>query len=428
MVNEELLHFVWQHQFFNRKDLKTQDGQPLLIKRAGTLNRHSGPDFFNGQIRIGSILWVGNIEIHCRSSDWIAHRHQLDPAYQKVILHVVWEHDREIYLASGQKLSVLELKGLIKKQLIEKYQELQKSKAEIPCEKYLPELEPIYPLNMLDRCLLERVESKSDRISQILQQNQNDWESTFYQLLSKYFGFKVNAIPFELLAIQTPYSLVRKYCGRERSMQALFFGQAGLLQTGKGDEYYLSLKSEYEHLKRLHKLQAIDPSLWKFMRLRPSNFPTIRIAQLASFFASLSRPFIAICQMEKIEEMKKPFRFNIPEYWRSHSKFNTPIKRLRRGTLGEASIDAIIINVIVPILFSWNRSHSLKDDVKLLELLKEVKSENNRIVRSWEKKGLMAESAFDSQALIELKQSYCEEKKCLNCIIGSAMLKKQKAE
>lgn len=423
MFYEELLHFTWQHQFFNREDLQTESGEALFIIRPGNLNTHSGPDFFNGQIRIGSIIWVGNIEIHLKSSDWYAHHHQNDTAYSKVILHVVWEHDREVFQENGNPIPVLVLKGRVRKKLIENYNRLQKQKSWIPCEKEIKDVDQLAKIQMLDRMMIDRLERKAKRIEQLLSMHKNDWEAVFYQLTARYFGFKVNALPFELLAVNTPYSLFRKYLHQEIALNALLYGQAGFLEKDIKDEYHQLLKREYVHLKRLHHLVPMEQSLWKFMRMRPSNFPTIRISQFINLFRQNSRIFDSLRSCSSLQEINQLLNIQANSYWDSHYQFGKKSSKQSKKLLGNNARDSLIINMLVPLLFTWLKFHGREKPEKAIELLFQLKAENNQVIRKWKNTGLAIQSAHDSQAALQLKEEFCDIKKCLNCSIGNAILK-----
>lgn len=423
MFDEKLLHFIWQHQRFNREKITTEAGEGLKIIKAGQLNQHSGPDFFNGQIRIDSILWVGNIEIHLRSSDWYRHEHHHDPAYDKVILHVVWEHDREVFRKDGKIIPVLELKGRVPKRLIGQYQGLIKNRNWIPCQDRISEVDEIHKHQMLDRMLMNRLERKSGRIKQLLALHKNDWEAVFYQILARYFGFKVNALPFELLAINTPYSLLRKYVDRPIQLEALLFGQAGFLNAPLEDSYQQKLKREYEHLKKLHHLSAMEVSLWKFLRMRPANFPTMRIAQFAAFFHAHSRPFQKLRDCSQISNFHALLKVSPSLYWQQHYHFARASASNSTAQLGASSREVLLINVVVPLLFCWLQKHQEKEAESVLKILESVASENNSQIRKWKQLGWQVMNAHDSQALLELKSAHCELKKCLTCTIGNAILK-----
>ncbi len=423
MIKEELLHYLWQHQFFNKNDLFTQTGEKIEIVHPGSLNKHSGPDFFNAQVRLDNLLWVGNVEIHCNSSDWYKHQHQDDKAYTKLILHVVWKHDREVYRSDGSLLPVLVLNGRVKKKLIDQYDQMLSSMSWVPCANLLDSVPSIYIEQMLNRMAIERLERKADRIQQLLKLHKNDWESVFYQLLARAFGFKVNALPFELLAVHTPFKLVRKCNHSKIKLSALLFGQAGFLESQSLDEYHEKLKGEYQFLKRLFHLKPMDASLWKFLRMRPSNFPTRRIAQFIELYFQQSKLFAQVQRSSSILDLKDLFEIELDQYWFKHYHFG---KQLRKGEvkkLGSISKEILIINVIVPMLFCWQKVHAKSEPEEVLRILEQLAAENNSIIRGWRSVGLKIENAFDSQAALELKQAFCMSKKCLQCTIGSKLLR-----
>jgi hypothetical protein len=424
MITEELLHYLWQYGLFNTADLHTTDHQPLRIVRPGMHNRHAGPDFFNAQLQINTIMWAGNVEIHIRSSDWLQHRHQEDPAYDKVILHVVWEHDRIILRENGDEIPTLELKGRVKKPLLERYTDLAGSLAHIPCEPHLPQVEAIHIRKAKDAALIERLQRKSDRLKQVLHLNQMDWEATLYQTLARYFGFKTNAVPFELLATSTPYALIRKYEGQEKSMHALLFGQAGLLKHAYKHPYLQELKKEYQYLSKKHELQSIRPELWKFMRMRPANFPSIRIAQFAAIYGGQTQLFRNMVERVDLDNYRKILTHPLPEFWKNHYTLKEPAGMSKEKNIGKSAVDLLLINVIVPLLFTYaelQANEKLKE--KAITLLEALPAEKNSISRRWEKLGVQVGNAFDSQALIQLKTEHCDEKKCLLCPVGNAVLK-----
>ena len=422
MFDESLIHFIWQHQLFNRENLRTEAGKELRIIRQGSLNSHGGPDFFNGQIRIGEMLWVGNIELHLKSSDWYKHDHHYEAAYDKVILHVVWEHDRDVFRKDGILIPVLTLKGRVKKKLIDNYHHLRIARKWIPCEDEFMKVEPAYRRQLLDRMLIARLERKSKRVEQLLSLHKNDWEAVFFQLLARYLGFNVNALPFELLSINTPFRFLRKYQDRPLQLKALLFGQAGFLTVEVDCEYHQRLKSEYDYLCKLHHLKAMEASVWKHLRMRPLNFPEIRIAQFSDLLLSYHRPFTHLQALSSLNEMHQFLMLNAGPYWAKHSRFGVKRKKRKDGLMGKASREILMINVIVPLLFCWSKNRSAEKPYDVLEILSELPAEQNVIIRGWEKIGWKAESAMDTQAAMELRAQHCKLKKCLNCTVGTSIL------
>jgi len=420
-MNEEFLQFIWEHGLFNQTDLKTVDGKSVEVILTGHPNTDSGPDFFNARVRIGETIWAGNIEIHQKSSHWYQHRHHLDAAYDSVILHVVERYDKPVQVKK-QELPTLEIS--YPPAILEKFEQLLKSNRWIACEDKLAEVDPFVLRFWFSSLMIERLQSKTSDILAILQQNKNNWNETFYQLLARNFGMKTNALPFELLAKSLPLNVLSKHKNDLFQIEALLFGQAGLLnETLLGDDYFLALRKEYSYLYKKYGLSGIESYVWKFMRLRPINFPTIRIAQLAMLIHHSSALFSRILETENPEELRKSFDVSASEYWNTHYRFNKISEENRKKTLGEAAFNNLVINTISPLLFVYGDQHldqAMKD--RALLLLEESPPESNQIIRKWNELGIDSRSAFDSQALIQLKNRYCENKKCLHCQLGAKII------
>lgn len=421
MFNEDFLHYIWKFKRFNNQELATTDGETIQILKTGIHNQDAGPDFFNAQIKIGNTLWAGNVEIHIKSSDWNAHQHQTDAAYNNVILHVVYEHNSEITTAKNQTIPTFELKEYLNEDLLQNYHQLLYSKNIIPCGNQLFKIDKLVFENWLERLLLERLERKTTLISERLAANKNDWEETFYQTLSKYFGLHVNAIPFEQLALQTPLKIMEKHPQRI-SIEALLFGQAGFLNDDVKDEYYQRLVKEYQFLKSKFRLTSMERITWKFSKLRPSNFPTIRISQLAMLLKSHARMFAEILTKTNATAIRKMFESEVSEYWLTHYQFGVLTKKKPKKT-GKTMLDNLMINVVTPFLFVYGKMHQQERYIDLaLELLQTTAAENNHIITSWKNLGITPNSAAQTQALIELKNNYCQAFQCLNCPIGIKLL------
>lgn len=419
-MKEEFLHFIWEHRLFDKTDLKTVDGERLEIISTGQPNSNSGPDFFNARIQIGETIWAGNIEIHQKSSHWYQHRHETDAAYDNVILHVVELHDKPVVIRDHQ-IPAVEIK--YSPAILENFEQLLKSKRWIACEERLPEVDPFVLRFWFSSLMIERLQAKTSSILELLQQNKNNWNETFYQLLARNFGMKINALPFELLAKSLPLSILSKHKNDLFQIEALLFGQSGLLnETLLGDDYFLSLRNEYSFLYKKYGLSGIEAHLWKFMRLRPVNFPTIRIAQLAMLIHRSSSLFSHILETETLEELKNLFDVATSEYWETHYRFNKTSGRIKK-TLGETAFHNLVINTIVPMLFVYGDQHldqAMKD--RALRLLESLPPESNQITRKWNELGIDSQSAFETQALIQLKNCYCELKKCLHCQMGAKII------
>ncbi|MCK3686382.1 DUF2851 family protein [Maribellus sp. YY47] len=415
---EEFLQYIWENRLFDNENTVTSAGEPLEIIHQGRKNTDSGPDFFNARIKIGDTVWAGNVEIHVKASDWSKHLHQNDKAYDNVVLHVVETFDTEIARTNGETIPTLIL--TYPDYLRNNYQNLLSAKTWIACENRFHRIDPIVLQLGFNRLMIERLESKTEAILSRLEQNNNDWNETFYQVLARSFGFKVNAVPFELLARSLPVSLLAKHKNNRFQLEALLFGNSGLLNNQLlGDDYYLKLREEYSFLYKKYGLKAIESHLWKFLRLRPVNFPTVRISQFAALFHQSEALFSTIIEIENLSELYTLFKVKASEYWNTHYNFNKSSKSKQEKELGETSIQILIINVVIPFLFVYGEKqnkHHLKN--RALEFLEQLPAEANSIVSKWGKLGINARSAFESQALLQLKNQYCEAKKCLNCQVG----------
>jgi len=425
-MKEELLHYAWRMRRFHHRHLLTTDGQPVAILRPGQHNIHAGPDFLDARLRIGETLWAGNVEMHLRSSDWLQHRHQDDPAYDNVILHVVFEDDQPIARGSGGLIPCLEMKGRISRRLAAHYQRLMQNEAWVPCASALSSVSRLTRNLWLDRLAVERLEEKSDLITRQLHHNQHDWEATFYQSLARSFGSKVNGDPMEMLARQTPLLLLKKYRHSLFQMEALLFGQSGLLeQQAWEEEYPRRLLQEYRFLQRKHGLAPMPVQAWKFLRLRPANFPTIRIAQLAALVHQTDSLFSKVLAARDVKELEHLLDVKLSNYWWDHYTFGKASVRQAKA-LGKSSVQLLIINTIAPFTFLYGRH---KKDSRLqeraMELLEALPPEANSVIRRWKSLGMDAKSAYQTQALLQLKSEYCDPRRCLQCAIGNAILKDQ---
>jgi hypothetical protein len=423
IIPEEFLQYVWENRLFFAENLKTTNGEQLEILNVGRRNTDSGPDFFNAKIKIDDTIWVGNIEIHKNASDWTKHNHQTDKAYNNVILHVVENSDQPIARNDAEEIATLILQ--YPGQLKINYQNLLDAKTWIACQNQFHKIDPIILQLGFNRLMIERLEDKTDEILTRLQQNSNDWNTTFYHVLARMFGFKVNAVPFELLAKSLPLEVLAKHKSSLFQIEALLFGNSGLLNDQLlGDDYYINLRNEYSFLHKKYNLKGIDGHLWKFMRLRPGNFPTLRISQFAALIHRSHGLFSKIIEIENLSELKGLFKVQASGYWTTHYSFNKTSTRNSAKELGEISVDMIIINVVIPFLFVYGEKQN-KEYLKnrALEFLEQLPSEINSIVENWAKLGVHSRSAFESQALLQLKNKYCERKKCLNCQIGVKLVR-----
>lgn len=424
-MNESFLHYIWQFQYFNKENLRCSTGEEIIVSRPGFRNTHSGPDFYDAKLRLGTMEWAGSVEIHIHASGWREHKHHEDPAYENVVLHVVWDENEKIFRRDGTPLPTLELKGRVDPSFILQYKRIVHSKTGIPCANAIHSVSDLVRISMLDKSLMARLEKKANLVLQSLQKNNGDWEETCYQFLCRNFGFKVNTDPFLQLAQSLPYRILMKHGDRLEQMEALVFGQAGFLREAINDAYYSLLRREYALLRRKYDLggRQMNKAQWRFLRLRPANFPTIRLAQLSSVLYHQKNLFSKILSTTSWKELAPAFSVKPSAYWLNHYRFFKAQKK-EVPPLGKMSLENILINSIVPMMVAYGKA---KDDQRYVEravqLLQETPPEDNHILRSWETLGMQNKSAFDSQALIELHNNFCVRRRCLDCNIGFSLLK-----
>lgn len=423
-MNESFLHYIWQFQYFSKRDLITSSGEKIEVLKIGNLNTNAGPDFSNAKIRIADLDWAGAVEIHTKSSAWEEHHHEVDKAYDNVILHVVWQDDKPVYRSDKTRMPTLELKGRVDENLIKEYKKLVNSPAAIPCERSFSKVDELTKISMLDKALMQRLETKALLVEELLKNCNNDWDEATYRLFAKNFGFKVNNEPFEQLAKSVSYKIILKHIDKPVQVEAILFGQAGFLDAEVGDDYYKLLQREYRILSSKYNLKVSKQkrSQWRFLRLRPANFPTVRLAQLGALLQQKGL-FSKILQLEDYQSTSVLFSSSPSPYWQHHYQFN---KKSEKGVagLGSFSIENLIINSVVPLLVAYGRS---MDDHSFLEkatnLLTQIPGEKNGIIRTWNNLGFVSKTAFDSQGLIELHNNFCLRRNCLNCNIGTHLLK-----
>lgn len=422
-MKEFFLHYLWRTKRFDFQQLVTTDGQNVTLQNMGRHNKNAGPDFLDARIRIGETLWAGNVEIHVRSSEWIQHKHQNDSAYDNVILHVVYEEDKPITRKSGQVIPCIELKKRIPFGISNTYQRLSQNEHWIPCQKHFISVGSIIKNLWLDRMLVERLEQKTKDISDGLLQNKNNWEETLYHTIARSFGLKVNAEPFALLAKVTPLHILAKHKNNLFQLEAILFGQAGLLDRNFKEDYPNKLKKEYLFQKKKYKLKSLRADSWNFLRMRPANFPTIRIAQFAMLLFTTEHLFSKILAAKNVKEVENMFKLQLSNYWLTHYVFDK-ISIKRKKSLGKSTIHLFIINTIAPFLFLYGqkRDNEFYKD-KAMDLLEEIPPEKNKVIEQWKTLGLKPDSAYQTQALLQLKKAYCSQQRCLSCAIGGEILK-----
>ncbi|WP_028887804.1 DUF2851 family protein [Tenacibaculum ovolyticum] len=423
-MKEEFLHFMWQYKLFDVNNLKSELNETIQIVKAGVRNTNAGPDFLNAQLKINDQLWVGNIEIHINSSDWYAHKHEQDKNYDAVILHIVWQHDCEVFMKNNKPMPTLQLKSLVNEDLLGNYQNLfSKTLRWIPCEKEIINVDSFLMGNWLERLYLERLENKSVLIKELLSRSNNDYEAVLFQLLAKNFGLKINGDAFLQLVQSFSFSTLRKVCFNEQELSALLFGQAGFLEKDVENEYFIQLKKEYDYLMHKHDLEPIANNLFQFFRMRPTNFPTIRIAQLVALFHKHQNLFSKLMQLSKIEDFYKLFSVEVNDFWKEHYTFETESKKTLKK-LTKSFVDLLLINTIIPLQFVYKQSKGEEvNEEDFFKLIKQIKPEKNSIIDKFSDLKIDVTSAFDSQALLELKNNYCTEKHCLQCAIGNHLLR-----
>ncbi|MEO6719656.1 MAG: DUF2851 family protein [Ferruginibacter sp.] len=417
-MTERLLQYIWQLQYFNKNELTTTAGESLTILHPGFINTNQGPDFNNAKIRVNDTIWAGHIELHTKSSDWTNHKHSGDKNYGNVILHVVWQDDGELQLP----FPAVELQTRVSKILLGRFDELMNARSFIACDKMIHQAEPLIWNAWKERLLVERLQKKSGIVLEYLALNKNDWSETFWWLIAKNFGVTVNSEAFEKIARSLPLNMLAKHKNQIHQVEALLFGQAGLLENEFAEDYPQLLKKEYRFYKAKYKLMPVQAPL-HFLRMRPSNFPTVRLAQLAMLIHDSIHLFPVIKETALLKDIKKLLAVTANDYWHYHYTFEelTPFKR---KNLGEQMINTILINTILPILFAYGHHHKepiYKD--RVLQWMEEIAAEKNSITNGYSLLGIQNKNAFDSQALIQLKHEYCDQKRCLECAVGGRLLR-----
>ena len=421
-MKEEFLYYLWENRLID-KALQTTEGEAVEVVSTGYRNTNSGPDFLEAKIQIGDKLWAGQVEIHVKASDWNRHGHGSDKAYKNVILHVVYEDD-----AKTTDLPTLELKGHFDETLFTNYQRFISSKAWIPCANSIVQVPPFTRLSWLDRMAVERLESKSESVIKILNTNQFDWEDALYQLLMRYFGLKVNNEAFETLAKMLPFKTLLKHADNLLQVEAMLFGCAGLLEGEFDEDYPQLLQREFAVMKAKFNLLIMPAERWKFMRMRPSNFPTIRLAQMAQLIHKNGPLFAKIREAATVDEVKKLFDVAASEYWETHYRFGVNLSyhgsQKTPKRLGAATADILIINAVVPLLFCYGKLH--KDETfcdTALQFLEATAAEDNIVIRHFAQCGITVQNAMQTQALLHLFNIYCKRKRCLECRIGHVLMR-----
>ena len=420
---EQLLHYTWKHKIFPLHELRTTDGRLLEVLNPGIHNTDAGPDFTGTKIKLNGIEWVGNVEIHQKTSDWFRHHHDTDAAYENIILHVAAEIDQRLFYPNGQEIPQLQLS--VPSYVEENYSELSHNDCRPPCRHVIGELSTFLIHNWMTSLTLERFEERTRQIMLRREALDKNWEDTLFVTLARNFGFGINGDAFEQWAQSIPMSAVGKHRDSLFQIEAIFFGQAGLLEDNHEGDYYQQLQKEYRYLRQKFTLTPIDPKVWKFLRLRPQNFPYIRIAQLAMLYYEQRLNLSRLLNAQNLDEVSALLLTHVSDYWRTHYTFDTQPTKPVEKTLSPSSIQLVIINSVAPILFAYGKyksDHSLCD--RAFSLWEQLKPENNAIIRDWASAGIPCENAADSQALIQLHRNYCQRRDCLRCKFGYEYLRR----
>lgn len=420
---EDLLQFIWQNKLLMPAPLITKSGYEIFILKPGELNYDAGPDFFNAQIRINNIVLAGNIEIHLRTSDWLRHKHQDNKSYDNIILHAVYEHDVELEQNKHFNVEVLELKYIIAKKTIELYQEFSITKEKLSCANQLKTVNDLNFISWLERMTIERLEEKVKKIEHLFESFKGDYTQTFYALILRNFGFKVNALPFELIAKHLPIHILLKHADNLLQLEALLLGISGLLENQLEDNYLRQLQNEFEYLKTKYQLLPLKKEIFKFSKMRPANFPNVRLVQLATLIHSHSALIANPHQFTSFNEIKKALKIKPEGYWKHHYKIDG--KELSKElALGEASAENLIVNSFAPFFFFYSKKLAKPDYADLaIDWLHNCKMELNAKTKLFSDKNSLLKSSADSQALINLYDNYCSKKRCLKCGIAASILK-----
>ncbi len=424
-MKEEFLHYLWKYGLYDNTKLIDNEGSRIIVIHPGDYNRDSGPDFFNARLSIAGTEWAGNVEIHVNSSHFDVHGHQNDPAFNNVILHVVAINDKKVFNTKGEELLTTEMP--VDTDYYDRYLSIVNNPFTIACQDEISRIESFHIVHWLNSIATERLQIKAEAVLKIYSETGNDWDETFYRVLTRYFGFRVNTSPFEMLASSLPFRIIRKHADNRFQIEALLFGSAGMLDEALfkdaiSDGYFKDLIKEYTILSAKYSLKPISGWLWKFSRLRPANFPTVRISQLAAMLSVTGGLFSRVLEVTDFSDMKRVFIVSASEYWNDHFVFGKKSRTTVKKTGSQAS-DIFLINAVIPVLFAYGYSRDYREVCeRALYLLDSIDAEQNIIVDEWKKAGVNAESALYSQALLQLRNEYCRKRRCLNCRIGCKLI------
>lgn len=424
-MKEEFLHYLWKYSLYDQDSLVDNDGNGIAVMNPGEYNRDSGPDFFNARVLIAGTEWAGNVEIHIKSSHFNIHGHDSDHAFDNVILHIVADNDKRVFNSGGEELLTVQIR--FDPGLYEKYADLINNPCIIACQNEIGNFDRFHLRHWLHSLLIERLKAKADAIMKIFAETGNDWDETFYRTLSRYFGFRVNTGPFEMLATTLPFKIIGRHSDNRFQIEALLFGTAGLLEEGLfkdalSDRYYKDLIKEFKILSAKYSLHPIHGWLWKFCRLRPVNFPTVRISQLSALLSTAGGLFSKTLEADNIRQLKDLFDVSASSYWDDHYVFGKKSRSVSKNT-GSQAIELFLINAVIPVVFTYGKFHDNRDLCeRALAFLEDIGPESNSLTRDWKSAGVEVESAFYTQALLQLTDEYCRKRRCLDCRIGCRII------
>ena len=433
---EKLLHYIWKHRILPLSELRTTDGRSVEVIDPGLQNMHAGPDFFNAKVRIDGVMWVGNVEIHERSADWFLHGHDTDAAYNNVVLHVAAVVDADVVTERGDHLPQVQL--AVPQQVLSNYRRLLAFDRYPPCREAVLPLDTIKKRSWLSALVAERLNEKTEAIRRRVALFEGSWEAAFFATMARSFGFGVNSEAFEQWAERLPLMQIAHHRDDPFQVEAMFMGMAGLLDEAQmtpatreaalADPYFLSLKREFGYLSRKFRLEPMARQAWRFLRLRPQNFPYIRMSQLAQLYCSRRAGLAEITACESVKQLHTVLQTSVSDYWRTHYTFGKE-SSLNEKRLSTASLNLLAINAAVPMLHAWG---CYRDDERLvqraLDWLEQLPAEDNTYIRLWKECGVEARNAADTQALIQLQHRYCERKDCLRCRFGYYSLKRSPSQ
>lgn len=419
-MQEDFLHFIWQYQKFSTVNLTTVCGKAIQVITVGTHNLNSGPDFFNAKISIDNQLWVGTVELHIKASDWYVHKHQHDAAYSNVVLHVVWEANEKVYDKHQNEIATLELHPITDISLVKQYKKLIAKKSWINCQDEIHAIDSFTMFNWKEKLLVRRLQRKVVNIEALLYKSKNNWEEVLFIMLAENFGLKINASQFRLLAENISFSVIKKQGGNCNNLEALFFGQANLLNAVFEEQYYKELKHTHAYLKHKYQLKNSLVAM-QFFRLRPPSFPTIRLSQLASLYSKHKNLFSKVMAVNTTDELYEIMAVEASEYWNTHYTFGKSSAKQKK-VLTKSFINLLLINAVIPLKYAYSKSIGKANFETIVTLYEAIKPEKNTIVNKFTDLKVPAKTALDSQVLIELKTQYCNQHRCLHCEIGNKLL------